>query len=543
MRYLLNQVEVDLLKGTAVTDEGAKAIRGKTLAVLQVLLQHAEQVVTKAQLLDTVWQGVVVQEQVLVQSIRELRELLGADSIKTHPRIGYQLTVEVTPVQSVKVARYWRAAAVFGALLVAIVWLWMSGQGATKSHAVQPPTVAFLPVENAILDDVHATVPLHGLAYLSEHTQTEAALRVVGAEHVLTTLSHSPWYSNETAQVRLSRRQDVRQLQERLGAELLIETRLSGFPQDMQLQYTLHFSFGAEQGVVFGSGPEQAYQALIAKLTERFGEHDQTLDVQRNLDFSNDAFARGVQFYLSRDYQQAIAFLRLALSHSDDPLTVRRYLAASLANQGEVDAALLLLRQNIEATGHDAVTQRERMRANLMMGYLLINWPQQAEREQQLAEAETYIMTAHEQASSGSDQLFIAYALEELGKIKRIQGRYSEASRLLHSALRYHQRFDAIYGQTNALIELARIATEQGEDQEATRLFDQAHSVAKASNAIPNQIWIWLAQADLLRQSRQVERANQMASRARELAKDADDPVLIERVEAWFASAPIYTVN
>ena len=37
MRYLLNQVEVDLLKGTAVTGEGAKAIRAKTLAVLQLL--------------------------------------------------------------------------------------------------------------------------------------------------------------------------------------------------------------------------------------------------------------------------------------------------------------------------------------------------------------------------------------------------------------------------------------------------------------------------------------------------------------------------
>ncbi|KNC65670.1 CadC family transcriptional regulator, partial [Pseudoalteromonas rubra] len=161
----------------------------------------------------------------------------------------------------------------------------------------------------------------------------------------------------------------------------------------------------------------------------------------------------------------------------------------------------------------------------------------------ELSRAEKYIATAREQASDNSDHLFIAYALEELGKIKRMQGRYSEASRLLHSALSYHQRFDAIYGQTNALIELARIATEQGEEQEATHLFAQAHRVAEASNAVPNQIWIWLAQADLLRQARQVEQANQLALRAKALAKSADDPVLIERVEAWFAKAPIYTVN
>ncbi|MCG7533840.1 winged helix-turn-helix domain-containing protein [Pseudoalteromonas sp. OOF1S-7] len=543
MRYLLSQVEIDLLKGTAITAQGTKAIRAKTLAVLQILIQHADQVVTKAQLLDTVWQGVVVQEQVLVQSIRELRELLGADSIKTHPRTGYQLVAEVIPIQRIKVANYRRSAVVLTVLILAVSWLMLSGQWGAKNHAAHYPTVAFLPVENAILDDVHTAVPLHGLAYLSKHTRAEAELHVVAAEHVLTTLSHSPWYSDDTGQIRLSRRQDVLQLQERLGADLLIETRLSGFPQDMQLQYTLNFNWGAEQGVVFAPDPEQAYQALIARLASRFGGHEQQLNVQRHLDFSNEAFARGVQLYLSREYQDAIAALRLALSHTGDPLTVRRYLAASLANHGDVTAALALLQQNIAATGDGAVTQRERMRANLMMGYLLINWPQQANREQELADAETYIATAHDQASDSSDHLFIAYALEELGKIKRIQGRYSEASRLLHSALSYHQRFDAIYGQTNALIELARIATEQGEQQEAERLFTQAQQVADASNAIPNQIWIWLAQADLLRQSRHVELANQLASRARALAMDADDPVLIERVEAWFASAPIYTVN
>ncbi len=543
MRYLLNQVEIDLLKGTATTHEASHDIRAKTLAVLKILIQHSDQVVTKTQLLETVWQGVVVQEQVLVQSIRELREILGADCIKTHPRIGYQLAVAPIPIQGSKVTDKWRFAVVSVVLMLIISGLWLNGMRAVNQPETRYPTIAFLPVENAMLDDVHAAVPLHGLAYLSEHTQAEGGLPVVAAEHVLTTLSHSPWYSNDTAKIRISRRQDVLQLQERLGADLLVETRLSGFPQDMQLQYTLHFNRGAEQGVVFASEPELAYQALIARLATRYGEHDQRLDIQSNLDFSNEAFARGLQMYLLRNYQEAIALLRSALRHAADPLTVRRYLAASLANNGDVAAALSLLQQNIVATGDDVVTERERMRANLMMGYLLINWPQQTDREQELIRAEKYIATAREQASDNSDHLFIAYALEELGKIKRIQGRYSEASRLLHSALSYHQRFDAIYGQTNALIELARIATEQGEHQEATRLFAQAHQVAEASNAVPNQIWIWLAQADLLRQARQVEQANQLALRAKALAKNADDPVLIERVEAWFAKAPIYTVN
>ncbi|AZZ97596.1 winged helix-turn-helix domain-containing protein [Pseudoalteromonas sp. R3] len=543
MRYLLNNVEVDLVKGTATTRDGIQDIRAKTLAVLQILIQDSEQIVTKAQLLDTVWRGVVVQEQVLVQSVRELREILGADAIKTYPRIGYQLTLVPVPIGISSAAQKYSVAVLLSVLVLAMSWGLLSKWWGAELSSDRYPTVAFLPVDNAILDDVHAAVPLTGLTYLSEHIQKESALPVVTAEHVLTTLSHSPWYSDDTAQIRLSRRQDVLQLLERLGADLLVETRLSGFPQDMQLQYILHFKHSEEQGVVFAASPELAYQALIARLTTRYGELSQALHTQRDLDFSNEAFARGVQFYLSRNYHQAIALLRSALSHSDDPLTVRRYLAASLANHGDVSAALALLQSNIAEQGTDPVTRRERMRANLMIGYLLVNWPQADDRDQELERAQQYIATAHEQATDNADQLFIAYALEELGKIKRIQGRYSEASRLLHSALSYHQRFDAIYGQTNALIELARIATEQGEHKEAARLFEQAHQVAKASNAIPNQIWIWLAEADLLRQSQHVEQAHRLASRARVLARDADDPVLIERVEAWFARAPIYTVN
>ncbi|WP_171045613.1 winged helix-turn-helix domain-containing protein [Pseudoalteromonas rubra] len=543
MRYLLNNVEVDLVKGIATTSDGSRDIRAKTLAVLQILIQYSDRIVTKAQLLDTVWRGVVVQEQVLVQSIRELREIFGADAIKTHPRIGYQLTIAPVSVDSSKAGQKYSVAAFLSVIVLAMFWVLLSQWWEKDLSSEHYPTVAFLPVDNAMLDDVHATVPLTGLSYLSEQTLQESALPVVTAEHVLTTISHSPWYSDDTAQIRLSHRQEVLQLLERLGADILVETRLSGFPQDMQLQYTLHFKHSEEQGVVFAASPELAYQDLITRLTARYGKPSQTLHTQRNLDFSNEAFARGVQLYLARNYLDAIALLRTALSHSEDPLTVRRYLAASLANQGDISAALALLQQNIDEKGDDSVTRRERMRANLMTGYLLVNWPQADDRAQELERAQQYIAIAHEQATDNADQLFIAYALEELGKIKRIQGRYSEASRLLHSALGYHQRFDAIYGQTNALIELARIAAQQGEMKEAARLFEQAHQVAKASNAIPNQIWIWLAEADLLRQSQKVEQAHRLASRARALARDADDPVLIERVEAWFARASIYTVN
>ncbi|MDO9451869.1 MAG: winged helix-turn-helix domain-containing protein [Stagnimonas sp.] len=70
----------------------------KSIEVLLVLLRHAGEVVTKDELLDTVWaraQG-NISEGVLTNAISRLRKLLGDEVIVTQHRVGYRLTVPVT---------------------------------------------------------------------------------------------------------------------------------------------------------------------------------------------------------------------------------------------------------------------------------------------------------------------------------------------------------------------------------------------------------------------------------------------------------------
>jgi DNA-binding winged helix-turn-helix (wHTH) protein len=58
---------------------GAEAIplRRKTFAVLHCLVEHAGQLVTKDQLLETVWAGTYVSDTMPALCIRELRQALG----------------------------------------------------------------------------------------------------------------------------------------------------------------------------------------------------------------------------------------------------------------------------------------------------------------------------------------------------------------------------------------------------------------------------------------------------------------------------------
>jgi DNA-binding winged helix-turn-helix (wHTH) protein/serine/threonine protein kinase len=69
----------------------------KPLGVLQMLLLHAGEVVTKAELLEAVWPGVLVVDGSLATAISKLRKALAADEavIATVPRVGYKLAAPV----------------------------------------------------------------------------------------------------------------------------------------------------------------------------------------------------------------------------------------------------------------------------------------------------------------------------------------------------------------------------------------------------------------------------------------------------------------
>ena len=78
-----------------LTEKGETlSVRHNEARVLAFLLQHKDQVVTKEQILSEVWRDKVVSEQAVFQNISHLRNVLGNDSIKTFPKLGYQWTLE-----------------------------------------------------------------------------------------------------------------------------------------------------------------------------------------------------------------------------------------------------------------------------------------------------------------------------------------------------------------------------------------------------------------------------------------------------------------
>ncbi len=68
--------------------------------VLAFLATHQDRVVSKQELLETVWGGLAVEEGNLSVQISTLRKLLGASAIATVPGVGYKLTAGDDPAQA-----------------------------------------------------------------------------------------------------------------------------------------------------------------------------------------------------------------------------------------------------------------------------------------------------------------------------------------------------------------------------------------------------------------------------------------------------------
>lgn len=113
---------------TYTLTQGCEALdlRPKTAVLLSVLLENHQQILSKSELFEQVWQSSYVQDQSLFQAISEIRKLLAPlQPIQTHPNIGYQWTLPLLQPKANLVNfsknRRWVAAATAALLIVLAV--------------------------------------------------------------------------------------------------------------------------------------------------------------------------------------------------------------------------------------------------------------------------------------------------------------------------------------------------------------------------------------------------------------------------------------
>jgi len=101
--YRFGRCEVRSLERQLLLDGKPASLGARAFDVLLALIERRDRVVTKNELLDIVWPGLVVEENNLQVQVSALRKLLGTQSIATIPGRGYRFALaeevgEATPV-------------------------------------------------------------------------------------------------------------------------------------------------------------------------------------------------------------------------------------------------------------------------------------------------------------------------------------------------------------------------------------------------------------------------------------------------------------
>jgi TolB-like protein/DNA-binding winged helix-turn-helix (wHTH) protein len=101
-QFRFDRYVLDLDRGCLLQDGSEITLRPKTFAVLRFLVENYGRLVSKNELFDAVWPNLAITDDVLVQSVGELRRALGDDGariIRTVPRRGYRFESQVSFVE------------------------------------------------------------------------------------------------------------------------------------------------------------------------------------------------------------------------------------------------------------------------------------------------------------------------------------------------------------------------------------------------------------------------------------------------------------
>ena len=102
--FRFSQVEVRPSERALLIDGERAELGSRAFDVLQALIAHRERVMTKDELLDMAWPGLVVEENNLQAQVSTLRKLLGPKAISTIPGRGYQFSLAETASHESEVA-------------------------------------------------------------------------------------------------------------------------------------------------------------------------------------------------------------------------------------------------------------------------------------------------------------------------------------------------------------------------------------------------------------------------------------------------------
>jgi len=458
----------------------AVAIRPKTCQLLILLLENAGKPVSKQHILDTVWADSVVAEQVVFQSINELRQIFtNQEVIKTIPKQGYVWLPDVsklsTPDPKYKSNRHTIKVIICFAV---ITFAFMLHYSTFKQPEQSKPnkvagSVVILPTQNQIEGNDHSWVRLGLMDQVIQRLPNNQEHGVLQTDYVLEVLERAG------APLRHVKPEHIRQIFTVSGAELVVSSKLSGSPHDYQLSYILHYKNTQQKGVLFGRNIQGVIDKFSDKVAEQLGEESSLQANNYHADFNDEMLGVAIDLTLEGNHLAAKPLLESIIAHDLENLTAQRLLINTLFDLKDYPAVKkhLILAIPLAQKLND---KNELSRLHYLNAIHAI-----IEGDEELAKSR--VEQALKVAQSNHDWLFMAYSKDLLARIAQHQGEYELAKKYYLEAKKHHQVLRCPVGESSIWASLALLAKKQNNLDEFNTALNTAKQIAR-NRALTKQL-------------------------------------------------------
>lgn len=457
MKYKIGDFILDENARKLVKDDVEHKIRPKTLSLLLYLASRNGEIISKQELLEKIWDDVAVDEGVVFQSVREVRQLFNQpDIIRNHPRKGYEFTETLTELSKSGFSwstQYLVAAVALCIVLIgALFWPKASQQDVNYQHRI-----LVLPIKNQVAYGEHEWIYLGGMEQLIAKLQgLPSGNYVYPGNQVLRTL-HAAGLDRDFDSSQLAK---IARLS---GASMVVETELYGNTSDYKLVYRLHIQNDVRQGVVLDPLINDALSALSEKIAESIDFSLTETSITPQSEFSDALFAQAMITY-EKDWQTSVSFFQSYLALNPDSVIAHIYLSKLYLWQNDLRNAKEVITRASELPSQ---YRHDQAHIKLLKGRLAAK-SGNLNQAHQLYDEASDIITNH-------NRWFLKASIaEEKGLAFLSQGSREEAIATIQQAINYYQITRSTIGINSSRLHLARAFYENGQIVKGKSIYEQA---------------------------------------------------------------------
>jgi DNA-binding winged helix-turn-helix (wHTH) protein/tetratricopeptide (TPR) repeat protein len=449
--YQVGDFKVDVIQRQVVTPSQTISVRPKTFSLLLVFLQNPSQILQKEFLLNQVWDDVCVEEQVLVQSIRELRQVFAPlDVLQTHPRKGYAWVVPVTKAEKIRIIppspfskSRKKMIGVAASLLVLTMLIAFALSQSFSSSQIPKNIITVLPVENRTEGSTLMWVRLGMMDQLIQSLQSSPHVQVFDVPYVLHLLDVAGGDMNDRIQL-------ANRIFEISGSSVVVDLELAGSVNDYRLLYRLFTPTGQTSGVIMENQLDKVVESLAKVIAAKT---DARLELSHlNKEFNSNLVAEAWDKWSKGQTDAAIALLKTAVTLEPDNFLAYQLLIESEQIQERWAQSINDVKNIIATAG-----QQQNDRAHVFY-YLL------ARAEFALGDteqAQKNLVIAKDLAEREFDSLYQAYITSLQGDIAQQRGGLDEAEGLYRKAMGHHHSIACPIGVSVTRLKLIDLYSRQ----------------------------------------------------------------------------------